>query len=1040
MRKILLLLAMFMGFSYLAISQTRTVTGTVVDETANPIPFASIAVKGTSSGVSADADGNFSIQAGPGATLVVSATGYTSKEVAANQTSLTVILVKGGNDVIEEVVVTATGQRVNKKTVGYAATVVNSETLVQAAPINAATALSGKVPGLQINVTGSGVNPAVSVVLRGYRSITGNNQALIVLDNVIVPNEMLGNINPNDIESINVLNGSSAAALYGSRASNGALIVTTKKGTPGRTDVRIAQTITASSVAFLPKVQKKFGSGSTGYVKIYDPYENQQYGPAFDGSMVDLGEYPTPGGQMQKVPYTYKEDGGKLDFWKPDVSYQTDLSMSTSGEKGRFYFSGQFVTNEGTIEGDSYKRAAVGLGGTQKIYDNLSIDYSARYTQNYTRQTSAAASLYDLLLNSPGQAPVTSYKNWRRDSFAMPDYYYNAYYNNPYFIKDNNRSLARNEYLVGNIALKWAPLTWLDIVGKAGMTSRNYSGKTWSDKYIFSTYAKGLSHGSYKKSDILGGVSENLFYTNTLVGDFQAMFKKTNIENWDFKLNLGTQLIQDDAKDLSANINGLALPGIFNLSNLTTTWNAGEGISQARTIGVYGELYATYKKLGATLHVTGRRDHVSVLDPGFNTFFYPSADLAVVLSDAIPALKNNRNINLLKIRGGISNVGNVNLGPYSTEPTVGQGAGYPYNGIVSYTIGDRLVQKGLKPEFTLGREIGFEFEFFRKVSGEFTYYVNETKNQTLPVSIATSSGYSGLLTNVGLTRGAGVEATLNVKVLQTDNFSLAVGGNYTYNDNKIVDLGIQDIDRLARFTFGNGSGVYAAEGLPFPAYFGTTHVRDSASGKVIVDAITGLPTVNTTIKYLGNTQPRHRAGVNLDVEYKGINLRVLAEYRGGYIMYAGAGPTYDFSGSGINTALFDRERFVFPNSVYKDPATGQYVDNTNVTIADGNVGYWTQDQRRGITENYIVSGDFWKLREVSLSYNLPKYLFSNSRFIKGAAINLIGRNLLILVPKENVYAADPEYSDNGTGNNLGISTLSQNPPTRFYGATISVNF
>ncbi|ULT45564.1 TonB-dependent receptor plug domain-containing protein [Niabella defluvii] len=221
-----------MGFSFLAISQTRTVTGTVVDEAAAPIPFASVAIKGTSTGVSADADGNFSIQAASNVTLIVSATGYATKEVAANSTSLTIVLAKGGTDVIEEVVVTATGQRVNKKTVGYAATVVSAERLVQAAPISAATALSGKVPGLQINVTGSGVNPSVSVVLRGYRSITGNNQALIVLDNVIVPNEMLGNINPNDIQDINVLNGSSASALYGSRASNGALIITTKKELP----------------------------------------------------------------------------------------------------------------------------------------------------------------------------------------------------------------------------------------------------------------------------------------------------------------------------------------------------------------------------------------------------------------------------------------------------------------------------------------------------------------------------------------------------------------------------------------------------------------------------------------------------------------------------------------------------------------------------------------------------------------------------------------------------------------------------------------
>lgn len=325
MRKILLLFAMFMGFSFLAISQTRTITGTVLDETGAPVPFATVAIKGTSFGVSADDEGQFSIQAEPSATLVVSATGFIAKEVAASSSPLTIMLVKSGSDVIEEVVVTATGQRVNKKNLGYAATVVNADRLVQAALTNVATALSGKVPGLQINVTGSGVNPNVSVVLRGYRSITGNNQALIVLDNVIVPNEILGNLNPNDIENITVLNGSSASALYGTRASNGALIVTTKKGIPGRTEVRVAQTVQVSTVGFFPKIQKKFGSGATGYVKIYEPYENQQYGPAFDGSLVDFGEFPLPGGAMQQVPYAFDSKHGKLNFWRPDVSSQTDF-------------------------------------------------------------------------------------------------------------------------------------------------------------------------------------------------------------------------------------------------------------------------------------------------------------------------------------------------------------------------------------------------------------------------------------------------------------------------------------------------------------------------------------------------------------------------------------------------------------------------------------------------------------------------------------------------------------------------------------------
>ncbi|MCF3111861.1 SusC/RagA family TonB-linked outer membrane protein [Niabella sp. CC-SYL272] len=1043
MRKIVVLLTMLMSICMMGYSQTRIVTGTVVDESGSPIPFATVTVLGTSKAAAADENGIFSIQVSGNQTLEISATGFKSVEKKANENLKGIILYKSGKETIEEVVVTASGLRMSKNKVGYGSTVLTSDKLVQASPQNVTSALAGKVPGLQINAVNGGVNPNFSVVLRGYRSITGNNQALIVLDNVIVPNEVVGNMNPNDIENISVLNGASAAALYGSRASNGALIITSKKGSYLKTDVTLSQTISAQSVSFYPKLQKKYGSGSTAYLKEYLPYENQQYGPAYDGSMVEIGDFPLPSGKTQTVPYSWNSKEGKLNFWKPSVTSQTDLSVSTPTGKGRIYFGAQYMNANGVIEDDNFKRTTFSLGGTEKIYPSLTLDYSMRYTQNAynTVQTGVLAALYDQILNTPGHIPITRYKNWQVDSFAMPDFYYNAFYNNPYFIKDNNRSRTKNEYLLGNVSLKYSPLNWLDLTGRLGITSRNNNTKNWTNIYRFSQYAKDHTNGSYKKSNVTGSVSDAMGNEITLIGDFLATFKK-KVSDFDLQLSIASQLIQEEGKSLNAGINGLGVPDVFNISNQIAPPTAGESNYRTRTVGFYADFYGTWKNL-LTLHLTGRRDEVSVLDPGFNVFYYPAGDLSLLLHKAIPAIANSKVINSLKIRGAMSNVGNVNLGPYRTKPTFGQGAGYPYSGNVGYSIGNTIVQEGLKPEFTFSKEAGFDVDLLNnRISASFTVYAQETKNQTMPASITQSSGFSTYITNTGNTKGSGVEASLSVTPIQKEDLTVTVGANYTYNNNKVVDLGLGDLKLFRMLFFGDGTGVYAATGKAFPALYATDYLRDSASGKVIVDAVTGYPTLNPNIKYAGNTQPLHRLGLNLDANFKGFSLRTLFEYRGGYVMYNGLGATLDFSGAGVNTVMYDRERFVFPNSVYKDPSTGKYVDNTNITVADGGANFWTQnDPRRAVTMNYVTSGAFWKLRELSLSYSLPKNLLYKTRFVKGVVLAAIGRNLFLWTPKSNVYT-DPEFTANanGTGNSIGLNDLGQIPPSRYYGGTLTIKF
>jgi TonB-linked SusC/RagA family outer membrane protein len=1042
MRKIASLLMMLMLCSILAFAQTRTVTGKVTDASGAPIPFATITEAGTNNATQADANGNYSINIRSNARLTISATGHATQTVTPSGNAQNVALAVGANNLQEVVVTAAGGIRVRQKEQGYNSTVVRSEALTQARPLNVATGLSGKVAGLNISGVSSGVNPNYRIVLRGMRSLTGNNEALVVIDNVIVPNSILGNLNPDDVADVTVLNGPSAAALYGSDASNGALLITTKKGTKGKTTVKLSHTMNREEVAFYPKLQDRFGSGTDHYFQTYVPYENQQYGPAFDGTVRQIG-LPAADGSIQEVPYSATDE--KKKFWEKGLTNQTDVAVSTGGTRSTLYFSAQYAGIEGTTPGDEYNRTSARINGTHNITNNLDLSFNAGYTQNRYDITTQTANIYNYLLNVPAQIPITRYKDWRNDQFANPNYYFNAFYNNPYFMADNYRQLNRNDYFVGSAELKFTPLRWLDLTYRAGITTRNQTYKNSADIFTFNAYAKANNFGTaYKGTDIVGDVTDGSFYTTRLNSDLLATFRK-NISDFTFRLTTGFSVRQDESKSMSASISGLVIPGLFNLNNSTSPATAGEASFKARQYGVYGDLNVGYKNF-LFLHATGRNDVFSILSEANRSFFYPSVDVSFIPTDAIPALKDIAAIDMIKLRAGWSQVGNVNLGSnfgaYRLDPTFGQGSGFPYNGAGGFTVGNQIVAPELKPEFTTGIEAGFDVALFKqRISAGFTYFSSETDNQTVATGISATSGYTSFLTNTGLTSSRGVETQLTVVPFRNSDWSVAFNGNYTYTDNKVESISA-DLPRLTLGAYGGSAGSYAVAGQPFPVLMGTMHKRDP-EGRIIVDRRTGLPSGTDTLVILGNASPKHNLGVGTNVSFRNFRLSAQAEYRGGHYIYNSGGGTFDFSGAGINTVAFNRERFVIPNSSYLDPVSGKYVANNNVTINEGGPDYWSLGTpRTSIAENYVTSAAFWKLREVSLSYDLPASVLTRTKFIKGATITLQGRNLLILLPESNVYT-DPEYSDgDGTssGNAIGLTGLGQTPPSRFYGATLSVTF
>ncbi len=1045
MRRIVTMITVLLLGAFLATAQTSSVTGKVVDQNGNPVEGASILVKGTKTGTSADAQGNFSVNARAGATLIISSINFNTLEVKATSSPMTIMLESETNQ-MDEVIVAAGGIRVKRKEVGTANTVIKAEELTASKPVNVASGLQGKVAGLQISGTSSGVNPNYRLVLRGQRSLTGNNQALIVLDNVIVPNEVLSNLNPEDVESVNVLQGSGAAALYGSAASNGAIIVTTKKGRRGVNTVSVSQTSTIEEVAFFPKFQTKFGAGGSayGYDEFGNPtwsyLENQSYGPRFDGSMRPLGP-PLEDGRQDSARYAYNP--GHNGFWQHGLTNQSDFSVTSGDENSTFYLSGQYADVKGTTPGDKYNRATLRANGTRKLGERFNFTYSASYTQNRYDITTQTANMYNNLFNMPMNVDIKKYKNWRTDPFANPNGFYNPWYENPYFTADNYRSNSRNDYFVGMAEMRFTPVKGLDLTARQGVVTRNYSNKDITHAFDYTTYAENTDASS--KSDIAAAVSDGSGYRTQLLSDLFAKYS-TNFSDFSFDLIAGGQWRQDQAKGMGMSASGLVIPELFNIGNRSGTPNVSEANYLARQMGVYGDLRIGYKGF-IYLHGTGRNDWVSTLLPDARSFFYPAVDVSFVASDALDFIKESNTISLLKLRAGWSKVGQVNLGlsnfgAYSLLPTFSQNNGYPYASGPGYSMGNRLVSPNLQPELTKGYEAGFDLNMFNdRFTTSVTWFSTKTDNQTVATGISSTTGFSSYLVNTGQTSSKGLEVTAAVTPIKTRDWVVTIGANYSYLDNMVNSISA-DLPRLALATYADGSGSYAVEGQTFPVIIGTDYVRDD-QGRVIVDAKTGAPEINETLQILGSASPKNRLGINGDITWKNLHLSFLFEYRGGYQIYNAMGSDMDWAGTGYRSGVFDRTRFVFPNSVYEDPTKpGTYIPNTNITVEDGNgsAGFWTNAENRDVTSNYVTSGDFIKLREAVLSYDLPASVLSKLSFLKGATISVQGRNLFMWMAKDNYYT-DPEYSAGGNDSNgIGITSLGQTPPSRYYGATLSLKF
>jgi TonB-linked SusC/RagA family outer membrane protein len=1042
MKKTLLFLLISLWISFESVGQDRTISGKVTSaEDGSALPGVNVVVKGTTNGTVTDADGAYSISVPSSNTvLVFTFIGLKSSEVEVGERS--VVDVPMGQDLtqLNEVVVTALGIEKSAKSIGYSVSKVKSEELNQAQAFNVAQALTGKVAGLQINNVSSGVNPSTRITLRGNRSFTGNNQALIVIDGVQSSQEALNYLNPNDIDNVSVLKGANAAALYGADASNGALIITTKKGGTGAPAIQFSNTTYWEGINFWPALQEGFGGGTEQYSRVYIPFENQSYGPAYNGEIVNMGRL-LEDTTYQTTTYSYKKDAKKKSF---DVGHTVQNSISINGgdNVSNYYISLQDVNTKGVVPGDKNRRTGVRVNASRtfgKLKAGLNMNYSLRQTDRTT------ADFYNLVLNTPGQVPLNEYRNWRNYknadgslNYANPNNYFNDYFLNPFMSKDINRQNDRYGYFVGNIDLSYQLTDWVSATYRLGLTNETYDYKFTGEEFKYNAYAK--STGKYVAKDISGYSTDVMGLNSKLVQDIILNFKK------DFgpvkaNLILGNNVREQRGKSVGVTASQLVLPNVYNISNRIGETTGSESLALTRVVGYYGDLTLGYNDY-LFLHVSGRNDSYSVLSSSNRSFFYPGADVSFVLTDAIPLLKENPILSYAKFTAAATKVGNVNVDPYSLQTVFSTGAGFPYGSTAGFTVGDTYADPNLKPEFTKSYEVGGDFAFLdNRINLELAYYTQETTNQTVSIDIAGSTGYSRARVNAGSMKNSGYEVSLKATpVSAASGLVWEVGGVYANRDSKVTslygDLQNINISNLYGLTSDASLGqIFAQVGAQYPVIKAVAYQRDP-QGRVVVDSETGYPLKDANLKTMGQANPRHNLSLSTSVKFKGFALSALAEYRGGYYVYHGTAGTMWFTGVAEATGAYNRERFVFPNSSYLN-SEGNYVANTSIATADGGLGAWDTNLRT-VGENFVTSGEFWKLRELSLSYSVPKSALSIFKYVKSATIGVVGRNLFIWVPEENKYS-DPELSVSTT-NAVGLNNTFNTPSTRTYGFNVSLTF
>lgn len=1056
-------------------AQSVIITGKVTDAVDGaPLNGSTIKIKGTSKATSTNQNGSFTINAAKDQTLVISNIGYADQEVRiGDETSLTIKLARQENT-INEVVVTAVGITRSEKALGYAVAKVNPDDLVQKSEPDLLKSMQGKVAGVDIRSSQGTPGAATRIQLRGNTSFFGDNQPLIIVDGVPFSNNQLttdnqtvggsaygsgiSDIDPNDIASINVLKGSSAAALYGSRASNGVIIITTKTGNAARNkkglSVSYKSSYSIEQVSNLPSFQNSYGAGTNFRYQN----ANGSWGPAFNttpgggvtynaagigvpnGSSVDsiptwpdyLNAYPDLFGQnVAYVPYP----NNVKDLFKTGNVYENSISVNGGNETSSVALTASQLNQTGYVPNSQYDKTNIALGGATRLKIGVNIRGNVSYEKSKQlggffgeNQVSGAASEFArsffLARNWDMNLP---YQDKDRNNLIPNG---GGQYDNPRWSALYNVSATQDERIVGGFHADFNLTHWARVDYNLGDNINSVDRREVFE--ISSRAAQGLGSlvtDAYRIEEIESNLT--LTFTPKISKDFS--FKGVIGHNW----NQQTETRQQETG------NKFIVRGIHTLANTAQQIFNLDLFQRRRLLGVYGDASLSYKNY-AFVDVTGRNDWSSTLPIDSRSYFYPSVSGSFVFTDALKL--NSRVLTLGKLRAGLSKVGR-DADPYSLQDIFVLGSNFL--GQPTAAVSSQKNNANLKPEFTKEIELGTQLGFFNdRINLDFTWYHKTSTSLIAPIATPPSSGYATYETNYGKISNKGVEIDLNVIPVRLKDFSWEVHGAFTKNKSIVLELtkGVQRL--LLNGVLANTVNPYFEPGLPFGYLRGTKVIRDSL-GNALINPATGGMIISPDEGFIGDPNPNYKLGITNTFTYKGFQLTVLFDITKGGSIYSET--VNSMLGRGVTLDTKDRATtFIIPG-VYGDPNTGEPLlgngkEIQNHTAITSNDLYFSPNATTGVTFAFNSASEFeifdatvYRLRELTFGYEFPKSMFKKLP-INSLTLSLSGRNLWFLAPGFPKYTHfDPEVNSYGATTTQGIE-LSAAPTTRRVGVNLNVTF
>lgn len=1076
-----LLLALFVQISF---AQDRTISGTVSDET-GPLPGVNVLKKGTTSGVETDFDGKFSINAKTGDVLVFSFVGMKTVEKTVGSSN-SIIVTMVSDNVLDEVVVTSLGIKREKKSLGYASQEVGGKEVSTVKLDNVVNSLSGKVSGVQIKANNN-FGGSANFLIRGVSSFTGNNQPLFVIDGIPMSNRInnssrqaggskgydYGNaasdINPDDVESINILKGAAASAIYGSRGANGVVIITTKKGKEGSSKITISSSTTIGSIdkSTFIKYQDEYGAGygpyygSTGYFEDIDgngdgiadlvvpTYDDASYGAPLDGSLVYQWDAFVPEHRNfgKATPYIAAK-ATPVDFFETAFQYNNSVSFTGGNERSTFRLGYTNYDATGMLPNSKINKNTFNLNGTLKVSDKFNVGANATFIAQRTKGRNSTGYSDNLMSQFRQWWQVNADVDEQRKIFEQTgkNYSWNSeaglptggvsggselqphYWDNPYWTRYKNFQTDRRNRIVGNVNATYKLTDWLDATVKASVDSyselREERRANGSVATPFGILGDDESSG-YDRIDIK--FAEYNY-------DLMLNFNKDLTEDLTLTGVLGMNIRRDRYDYLhQSTAGGLTIPGLYSLSNSANpNPKPVEVLSQKAVNGYYVQANLGYKDM-LYLDFTDRYDVSSALPKGNNAYNYFAISTSFIFSEF---LKDIEWISFGKVRGGYAEVGNDlpanNI--YDTFTVVNN-----FGSSALFSFPGTKQNSELVPERTNEIEFGLETRLFNnKLGFDFTWYRKRTENQLMPVSTTTATGFSRRWVNAGTMQNKGFEVGLKATPVSNDNFKWDIGVNWAKNDNLVIDL-YGDQENLVLNSFQGGISINATKGQPYGTIRGTGF-KYHDNGQRIVDGNGYYKAVADQV--IGNVNPDWTGGITNTLTYKDLSLNFLIDIQKGGDVYSldthyGQGTGLPYYTAGLNElGNPKRDPVSAGGGVLNEGVLEDGTPNTTRARADyfGGAYYWGNSSRNPAALT-IYDASYVKLRELALSYKLPVDKLFNGA-ISNANLSLIGRNLWII--HKNVPFADPE-SGLGAGNAQGY--LSGSFPTlRTIGLNLNFEF